>query len=1108
MVFRNSYRFNLPLFSLFATTLLHSADFPVTSSDIDNANGLRAAINQANVTSGSNTISFASSYSLTSSSMTPQNLPPIFLPTGGENSLTINASSPFTITMSSADLVNVPPMPPFRGLFVYSSDVTINGFSFESLTAKGGNAGNATLGNGSAGGGGGLGAGGALVLANGSTVTLQNCAFSNNAAIGGNGGRSQNLGGSPGGGGGGGMGGNGGGPGIQSGAGGGGGGLFGIGGNGGLGGGGGGGLLGSGGNGNVEVTQGGGGGGGGSGTVSASGNGQGGGDPAGGNGGNNQDGINGGGPNNPGIDPGGGGGGGFGNSSGSANPGGAGATGGGGGGGGGTGTSNNGGAGGSGGIFGGAGSQGENHQSGNSPGTGGYGGGGGGGPSANNSLGGNGGFGGGGGGAGRGNIGNGGNGGFGAGGGGGLRGPGGTGTGGTSAGFGGTGGTGTGVPGGGGGGGGAALGGTIFMDQATNLIFQNGNTFTGQSSITAGTGGLGSTGTGTAGGNGQALGSLIFMRGNSIINCLNSDTLSMGGIDNDTTGGTTISMNGSGIVNLTDTVNIDILNPNSGRINCNGVVSVITNLVTVASSAILGGNGTLSSQVAVNGTLSPGTSIGTLTVNSSTFNAGSIFNVEVSPSAASLLIASASPGPGTVTIGASDTTLNIVVDSSLGNYNLGTVYTIIEAQNGISGQFTTVQTSDPAFAFQTQYSFNFLQIFLSSAPFAQRSPLTGNAGRVAAAFMTLSSSNPDVASLNAFLNQATSAQLECDFDNMQPALFNAIPIVQEATTTSVRKTLSDRMQEVHAARCPQVKCAECGVDYNDRPYKIWLTPLGNFTKQRSRSQNGICDNTKIGFNSNTWGSTLGFDAKPSDHLILGGAISYAHTNLNWRRSFAHSRTNSVFGSVFGSLFNRYCYMDLAIMGAYDHFDAQRKITLTNMFTTMRRNAKHKEDGGEFDIYAGLGYTFNKNNWQLNPFVDLDYQYLHQGNYKESGAKSIDLNVRKRNSNLLRTEAGVSVSVCQKKIESANLAFVEQIKLSYIHEERYDGKKTKAKFIGPPDSSSFFVKGFWPDRDLISPGASIQMLFPTNNFSLNLRYNGEFGKKWQNQTGSLEMLYAF
>jgi outer membrane autotransporter protein len=398
----------------------------------------------------------------------------------------------------------------------------------------------------------------------------------------------------------------------------------------------------------------------------------------------------------------------------------------------------------------------------------------------------------------------------------------------------------------------------------------------------------------------------------------------------------------------------------------------------------------------------------------------------------------------------------------------------------------------------------------------------GNAGAVAAAFDQLNPNNPDVQFLTNFLNSASADQLQCDFDQMQPALFNAIPIALESAMTSVRKTLSDRMEEIHKGKCtvePQNTLAmpdsfsprqihdymqESKQATPDKKTGLWLTALGNFTRQQSRSQNGQCDQTKIGFQADNYGSALGIDRSLSDHVAVGGAVSYTHTHLSWKKSQGHSHANSLYASLFSTFFNRKWYLDLAVTGAFDWTRATRDIYLVNETSKLKRHARHNNHAEEFNVHVGSGLLLTAGHcWEFRPFFTIDYIYVHEDDYREKGAKSIDLQVNSKNSNLLRDEIGASWSY---KRERESFAWSPELKLSYVRESRFNGKHTHAQFVD--SSAGFEVSGFLPDRNLISPGANFTLFWPKRHFSLAMRYNGEFSEHWYNQMGSAEFLWRF
>ncbi|HFZ4879144.1 TPA: S8 family serine peptidase, partial [Serratia marcescens] len=129
---------------------------------------------------------------------------------------------------------------------------------------------------------------------------------------------------------------------------------------------------------------------------------------------------------------------------------------------------------------------------------------------------------------------------------------------------------------------------------------------------------------------------------------------------------------------------------NQGRLAINGSV---TSAVSVQSGGIVGGSGTVGSLTARRGgTVAPGNSIGTLNVAGDvSFEPGSRYAVEVGPNGQSDRIQSG----GAATIGGGEVAVTLENSSNLLTQSevrslLGQQYTILSAQQGVSGQFDAV----------------------------------------------------------------------------------------------------------------------------------------------------------------------------------------------------------------------------------------------------------------------------------------------------------------------------------------------------------------------------------------------------------------------------------
>ncbi|HEJ7199386.1 TPA: S8 family serine peptidase, partial [Serratia marcescens] len=129
---------------------------------------------------------------------------------------------------------------------------------------------------------------------------------------------------------------------------------------------------------------------------------------------------------------------------------------------------------------------------------------------------------------------------------------------------------------------------------------------------------------------------------------------------------------------------------NQGLLAVNGSV---TSAVSVQNGGIVGGSGTVGSLIArQGGTVAPGNSIGTLNVAGNvSFEPGSRYAVEVGPNGQSDRIQSS----GSATIGGGEVAVtlenspNLLTQSEVRSL-LGQQYTILTAQQGVSGQFDAV----------------------------------------------------------------------------------------------------------------------------------------------------------------------------------------------------------------------------------------------------------------------------------------------------------------------------------------------------------------------------------------------------------------------------------
>lgn len=140
----------------------------------------------------------------------------------------------------------------------------------------------------------------------------------------------------------------------------------------------------------------------------------------------------------------------------------------------------------------------------------------------------------------------------------------------------------------------------------------------------------------------------------------------------------------------------------AGALMVNGSIAS-SSLTRVEAATLLGGSGTVGTTQINGGTLSPGNSIGTLSVAGSlTLTAASTYLVEVSPTASDTVQATGTANPGGATVRAV---------FAPGAY-VSRRYTILSAAGGVNGTFGALQTVDLPARFTSMLSYDATSAYL------------------------------------------------------------------------------------------------------------------------------------------------------------------------------------------------------------------------------------------------------------------------------------------------------------------------------------------------------------------------------------------------------------
>ncbi|MBX9924046.1 MAG: autotransporter outer membrane beta-barrel domain-containing protein [Rhabdochlamydiaceae bacterium] len=332
-------------------------------------------------------------------------------------------------------------------------------------------------------------------------------------------------------------------------------------------------------------------------------------------------------------------------------------------------------------------------------------------------------------------------------------------------------------------------------------------------------------------------------------------------------------------------------------------------------------------------------------------------------------------------------------------------------------------------------------------------------------------------------------------NEMQPALLKGQALAGENNALKVQDALSFRMQSLlDSVHCYSIKQNEC--EKKDKTVHVWLDGFGDILHQKSVFFQG---SPQFGYQTKTTGAVLGIDGHFAEHFYAGALGAYTGSTTHWTQSQGNGSITSGYGGMYFSALGDLFYGNASLMGGFGHLTEHRKIVYPGMNAT----ASNSHGTSLLLSHIDTGLNFGGRGWTLRPFDSLDYVTQTEQKFTETGAGALNLSVRKNNAILLRNELGLQLASC--------LCFKETTwtfspKISWIREVRVHGKNYTATFAGT--DTSFVVTGYFPDRSLVSPGALLSGTMLQGLLHLDLYYNGEFGRKFSDNSFGGELRFGF
>jgi len=332
----------------------------------------------------------------------------------------------------------------------------------------------------------------------------------------------------------------------------------------------------------------------------------------------------------------------------------------------------------------------------------------------------------------------------------------------------------------------------------------------------------------------------------------------------------------------------------------------------------------------------------------------------------------------------------------------------------------------------------------------------------------LPSASGDLSYVFGEFQNLSGPQFNTAFSSLSPDSYDDSTQTSLKSTQQYIKTIQQRM---HSLRTSLNFAAA-----DTRPkYGMWLQGFAQRGDQDS-------DDGYTGYDYDLYGGTLGTDHFLTDQVLLGVSLGASKADIDFDNNMGDSDIDAFIGSLYGSWFTKNYYLDASLSYGYQEYANNRNITIG----AIHRNANSDHDGSIFSGYLEGGYNASFGRWMLGPFASLNYLYLDEDGFTESGAGSLDLRVDDRQTDALLSQLGAVVA---GRLAYENFELMPELRLAWKYDFDIDDRVTTSSFAGAP-GAKFSIDGQDVERNslVVEIGAT---LFHKNGLSIPVKYAAEF-----------------
>jgi len=536
---------------------------------------------------------------------------------------------------------------------------------------------------------------------------------------------------------------------------------------------------------------------------------------------------------------------------------------------------------------------------------------------------------------------------------------------------------------------------------------------------------------------------------------------------------------------------------NSGALFVDGSIASANTLVQ--PGALIGGHGTIGGNLFNNGTVSPGNSPGTLTVNGN-FNQSSAGTLLIQIGGLALAQHDLLKVGGNATLGG---TLQLAQLNQF-HFSLGEKVTFLTTAGQVTGTFGAVVNpfdETGLVGAKVIYQSNAVSVEAVQNPFTDIPSLTPNQHAVAVALDNAGYGSRTAKLFNHLDYEPLNDVLK-DLDRIAPDELTSIYQIGIAQAKIQTANLERRLEDVRAGASgfsdarfslsgsgPGANGPQGDVGFlagpDGKSSKTVLTPApenrwGVFVTGDGEWANVGDTYNSRGYDLTSAGFTVGVDFKATPHLILGVASGYSRSDAYLTEGGRITVDGGKF-ALYGSYFTGGFYADAAFQGGYNTYNTNR--------AALEGTARGTTDGGEFSALFGTGYDWKRGGLKFGPIANFEYTYVGVGSFTERGSLA-PLDLPNQHQESIRSTIGARASYDWKL--PSGVVIRPEIRAGWQHEYGDATLGFDSRFSSGA-GSEFLVHGPATGRDSLLLSAGFAILL-NDRTSFYVFYDGELARE--------------